>query len=286
MPELPEVEVLAGFLSERTARQQISHAHLLSFSALKTYELPLQALEGLTVERCYRRGKFLILEAPPLSLVLHLALLGWVRWKEELTAAGPPAKRGPVALRVQFASGGGFEVYEMGTWKQLAAYVVRQPEEVPGLARLGPDPLDPTLDADRLAALLRARGGQLKSALTDQSMIAGVGNAYSDEILHAARLSPFKSVAALKRVETDRLHAALRGVLEEAVGRAAGLPASGLKGDKKTHLRVHGRAGLPCPECGDAIRDVSFADHALQYCPSCQTGGKPLADRRYSRFLK
>jgi formamidopyrimidine-DNA glycosylase len=154
------------------------------------------------------------------------------------------------------------------------------------VARLGPDPLAADFDEKRFAGLLQGERRRLKGALRDQSLIAGVGNAYSDEILHAARMSPFKIASSLTPEETRRLYEALRGTLTEAVERFHGLAAGRLKAEKKTGLRVHGRAGEACPVCGDTIREVSFSDSSLQYCPTCQTGGRPLADRRMSRLLK
>lgn len=153
------------------------------------------------------------------------------------------------------------------------------------LKSLGGPPAD-GFDETRFAKLLDGERRQLKGALRDQSLIAGVGNAYSDEILHAARMSPFKLASALTPDETRRLYEALRTTLTEAVERNHGLAAGRLKAEKKSGLRVHGRTGEPCPVCGDTIREVSFSDSSLQYCPTCQTAGKPLADRRMSRFLK
>jgi formamidopyrimidine-DNA glycosylase len=286
MPELPEVESLVRFLGERTVGQEIERADLAAISALKTFDPPLDALRGLAVTDTGRRGKFLLFHAEPLWLVLHLARGGWVKWHDMLPTARPKPGKGPLALRVGLADGGGFDVTEAGTEKRLAAYVVRDPADVEGIARLGPDPLDPAFDVATFRARLAEHGGQVKGALTTQSVIAGVGNAYSDEALHVARLSPFKGADKLSDDEAARLHAALQQVLREAVERAAGLPAAGLKSDKKSHMRVHGRTGLPCPECGDTVREVSFATKSLQYCATCQTGGKPLADRRLSRLLK
>ena len=120
----------------------------------------------------------------------------------------------------------------------------------------------------------------------DQSLIAGIGNAYSDELLHAARMSPFKPANSLDQTELETLYDAIRTVLGDAVKRSEGLAASELKGEKKSHMSVHGRTGEKCPVCGDVVREVSFADSSLQYCPTCQTGGKPLADRRMSKLLK
>src|SRR5205814_5434100 len=169
---------------------------------------------------------------------------------------------------------------------RLTVHVVRQLEDVERIAKLGPDPLDPSFDKAALGKILGAQGGQLKHVLTDQSLIGGVGNAYSDEALHVAKLSPFKPSNKLTDDEVTRLHAALVSVLTDAVERSAGLPAAGLKAEKKGGMRVHGRTGEKCPECGDVVREVSFSTSSLQYCATCQTGGKVLADRRLSRFLK
>jgi formamidopyrimidine-DNA glycosylase len=163
---------------------------------------------------------------------------------------------------------------------------VADPAEVPGIARLGPDPLAADFTVAALAGLLAGRRTQIKGLLRDQSVIAGIGNAYSDEVLHAARMSPFRLAASLTDDEVAALHHVIVTTLREAVARSAGLAAGDLKAEKKSGLQVHGRTGEPCPVCGDTVREVSFADSALQYCPTCQTGGKPLADRRLSRLLK
>lgn len=285
MPELPEVEALAAFLEGQAKGKEVARADVLSVAVLKTYDPPPTALVGSTVAGCSRKGKYLVLELPPHFLVLHLARGGWLRWKDEFKpSTGRPHKA--LALRLVFTDGSGLEVTEAGTEKRLAAWVVRHPEAVEGLARLGLDPLEESFDVGALEALLSAYRGQLKTVLTDQSVIAGVGNAYSDEALHVARLSPFKPAGKLAPEEVARLHDALVGVLREAVDRSDGVAAAGLKREKKEGLRVHGRKGQACPVCGDTIREVAFSGKSLQYCPTCQTGGKPLADRRYSRFLK
>jgi formamidopyrimidine-DNA glycosylase len=287
MPELPEVQALANFLAERAGGKTIDRVEVTAISVLKTFDPPVDALVGKTISGCGRKGKYLQVHADPLWLVLHLARGGWVHWRDEMKAGKPtrPGK-GPLALRVRLDDGGGFDVTEQGTEKRLAAWVVTDPEFIEHVATLGPDPLDQTFDAAALAARLSGASGHLKGALTDQRLIAGVGNAYSDEALHVAKLSPFKPAAKLTDEEAGRLHAALVGVLRDAVGRSAGLPAAGLKSEKKSGLRVHGRTGEKCPECGDTVRQVSFATKSLQYCATCQTGGKPLADRRLSRLLK
>ena len=288
MPELPEVEALALDLQGRLDGHAIAKIHVSQFSALKTFDPPLTALEGALVDGVSRHGKFLDIEASGTHLVLHLARAGWVRWREEVPAIPPkPSTKSTLALRVVLDDQSGLDVTEAGTRKSLAAYVVRDPHDVPGIARLGPDPLTDEFTVDRLREILQREGGkQLKGVLRHQGTIAGIGNAYSDEILHAARMSPFKAAGKLTDDELQILYDALRVTLGEAVDRSRGLAASELKGEKKSNLAVHGRTGKPCPVCGDTVREVSFADSSLQYCPTCQTGGKPLADRRLSRLLK
>jgi len=288
MPELPEVEALALDLKGRLDGHAIAKIHLAAFSALKTFAPPVSALEGTLVDDVTRHGKFLDIEASGLHLIFHLARAGWIRWKDELPDVPPrPNSKSGLAVRVVLDDGSGLDVTEAGTKKSLAAYVVRSPQDVPGIASLGPDPLDDAFTRDTLANILEDAGrAQIKGVLRHQGTIAGIGNAYSDEILHTAKMSPFKPANSLTADELDGLFAAIKDELGDAVKRSSGLPASELKGEKKTNLAVHGRAGEKCPVCGDTVREVSFADTSLQYCPTCQTGGKPLADRRMSRLLK
>ncbi|MFD9278181.1 Fpg/Nei family DNA glycosylase [Streptomyces mirabilis] len=286
MPELPEVEALKDFLADHLVGREVVRVLPVAISVLKTYDPPVTAFEGREVTAVRRHGKFLDIEADGLHFVTHLARAGWLHWRDTLPDGPPRPGKGPLALRVALETGEGFDLTEAGTQKRLAVYVVRDPAEIPGVARLGPDPLAADFDEARFTRLLAGERRQLKGALRDQSLIAGVGNAYSDEILHAARMSPFKLAASLTPEETTRLYEALRSTLTEAVERSHGLAAGRLKAEKKSGLRVHGRTGEPCPVCGDTIREVSFSDSSLQYCPTCQTGGKPLADRRLSRLLK
>ncbi|MEU7025671.1 DNA-formamidopyrimidine glycosylase family protein [Streptomyces sp. NPDC046275] len=290
MPELPEVEALRAFLDENLVGKEIARVLPVAISVLKTYDPPVTALDGARVTGTARHGKFLDLatEGPSgeLHLVTHLARAGWLHWKDVLPSGPPKPGKGPLALRVALTGGDGFDLTEAGTTKRLAVYVVPDPAEVPGVARLGPDPLAPDFDLAAFTALLAGERRQIKGALRDQSLIAGIGNAYSDEILHAAKMSPFKPVRNLTPDETAALHEAMRTTLTEAVERSRGLAAGRLKAEKKSGLRVHGREGEACPVCGDTIRSVSFSDSSLQYCPTCQTGGRPLADRRLSRLLK
>ncbi|MER7850449.1 DNA-formamidopyrimidine glycosylase family protein [Kitasatospora sp. NPDC096077] len=285
MPELPEVEALSAFLAGRLVGRVIAGVQPVAISALKTYDPPVTALVGRVVGGVGRGGKFLDVEVGGLHLVVHLARAGWLRWRDVLpVGAVKPGGRNPLALRVRLEGEGGFDLTEAGTKKGLAVYVVGDPGEVPGVARLGPDPLE--VGFEEFAALVRGDRRRLKGVLRDQSVLAGVGNAYSDEVLHAARMSPYKLASSLTEEEAARLYEALGGTLREAVERSRGLAAGELKAEKKLGLRVHGRAGQPCPVCGDTVREVSFADSSLQYCPTCQTGGKLLADRRLSRLLK
>jgi DNA-formamidopyrimidine glycosylase len=292
VPELPEVEALAADLRERAVGRVIDQAFVTEFSVMKTYDPPLTALHGATLSGTSRRGKFLDLAAqpadggPPLHLVTHLAKAGWLRWRDELPEQPPRPGKGPLAFRLRFTDGAGFDLTEAGTRKRLAVYLVRDIAEIPNVATLGPEPLDPAFTPEVLGGILAGRRTQIKGVLRDQKLIAGIGNAYSDEVLHAAKMSPFRLASSLSPEEVEALHAVIVGTLQEAIGRSDGLAASDLKKEKKAGLRVHGRTGEPCPVCGDTVREVSFADSALQYCPTCQTGGKPLADRRMSRLLK
>ncbi len=288
MPELPEVEALALDLRTRLKDRAIARVDIAAFSALKTFDPPLSALHGALVDDVTRHGKFLDIAASGLHLVLHLSRAGWVRRRDEVPTQPPkPSNRSPLAARVVLDDGSGLDITEAGTQKRLAIYVVNDPADVPGIARLGPDPLSEDFTRETLRQIVTDAGrSQLKGVLRNQSIVAGIGNAYSDEVLHAARMSPFKAASSLDDDELAVLYDAVRTVLGDAVDRSRGLAASELKGEKKSHLAVHGRTGQKCPVCGDTVREVSFADSSLQYCPTCQTGGKPLADRRMSRLLK
>jgi formamidopyrimidine-DNA glycosylase len=285
VPELPEVESLATFLRERAVGHAFVRADITAISALKTYDPPVSAMVGLLIDDVQRHGKFLDISAQGVHLVIHLARAGWLRWKEEQNTGLVRPGKGPIALRTVLDDGSGFDLTEAGTQKKLAVYVVRDVAEVPGIARLGPDPF--TLSLEDFSEILKRQGRvQLKGVLRSQSVIAGIGNAYSDEILHVAKMSPFKPASNLSDDELTTLYDAMRETLQDAVDRSAGLAVQDLKSEKKSGLRVHGRKGEKCPICGDIVREVSFADSSLQYCATCQTGGKPLADRRLSKLLK
>jgi formamidopyrimidine-DNA glycosylase len=296
VPELPEVESLRRLLLEQAVGRAVTRVDVASLAVLKTYDPPLSALHGMFVTDVARHGKFLDIEVGgELHLITHLARAGWLQWRDNLPPAPPKPGKGPLGLRVHLGdrdgdppgTAYGFDLTEAGTKKSLAVYCVRDPALVPGVARLGPDPLSEEFTPELLGNLLGAAGrAQIKGVLRDQSVIGGIGNAYSDEVLHAAKISPFKPANSLDVEGVAALHAVIQETLLDAIARSDGLETSQLKREKKAGLRVHARTGQPCPVCGDTVREVSFADSSLQYCATCQTGGKPLADRRLSRLLK
>jgi formamidopyrimidine-DNA glycosylase len=286
VPELPEVEALAAFLRARAVGHAVARAEVAAISVLKTFDPPVTSLAGRTVRDAGRRGKYLQVALDGgLLLVTHLARAGWLHYRESFPGKVPlrPGKS-PIAFRVRLDDGSGFDLTEAGTQKKLAVYLVTDPQQVPGIATLGPEPLELTFP--EFTKLIKAQSGQIKGVLRNQRIIAGIGNAYSDEILHTAKMSPFALTGKLTEAQLQVLFEAMRETLTDAVKRSVGQAAATLKGEKKGGLRVHARTGLPCPVCGDTVREVSFADSSLQYCPTCQTGGKPLADRRLSKLLR
>ncbi len=289
MPELPEVAGLAGFLNQQLQGSVLAKLQIASFAVLKTADPPFTALEGRTVTGVQRFGKFISIDTGGISFVFHLARAGWIRFTDSPAAGQLKMGNGHIAARLVFAGAEGdrgFDLTEAGTKKSLAIYVVRDPQEVPGIATLGPDPFAEAFDVGVLAEILGGSSQQIKGLLRSQSVIAGIGNAYSDEILHAARISPFATAKSLDRETVQVLYDAIHDILGTALAEASGKPPKDLKDVKRSHMRVHARTGQPCPVCGDTVREVSFADTALQYCPTCQTKGKILADRRTSKFLK
>jgi formamidopyrimidine-DNA glycosylase len=289
MPELPEVAGLAGFLDGQLRGSVVEKVQIVSFAVLKTADPPFSALEGSTVAGVRRFGKSVCIDTDGPSLVFHLARAGWVRFTDSPADTRLRLGKSHIAARLTFNGPDGrhgMDLTEAGTKKSLAVYVVRDPLDVPGIAALGPDPFSDGFDAGTLAEILGSSSQQIKGLLRSQSVIAGIGNAYSDEILHAAKISPFAIAKSLDRATVQVLYDAIHGVLGTALAEAAGKPPSELKDVKRSHMRVHARTGEACPVCGDTVREVSFADTALQYCPTCQTHGKILADRRTSKFLK
>ena len=291
MPEMPEVQGLVDFLRGRIVGLHVTRVAVAQIAALKTFDPPVHALHDASVVSVDRSGKFVDIgchgpAGEPLHLIFHLAKAGWLRWYDSVPTTLVKPGRSPIAARVSLSDGSGFDLTEAGTKKSLAVYVVRDPGDVPGIARLGPDPLDPGFTVETLAGLLEGRRTQIKGVLRDQSIIAGIGNAYSDEVLHVARMSPYALAASLSPEDVRELYDAMRATLEDAVATASGKPPADLKDAKRRGMRVHGRRGETCPVCGDVVRSVFFADNSLEYCATCQTGGKILADRRLSRLLK
>lgn len=284
MPELPEVEALAHHLRAEAVGKFVARVDLAAINAIKTFDPPFTSVQGLQITDVARHGKFLDIDVDGIHIVIHLARAGWLRWSEKLATAPPKPGRGPLAFRVHLEDGSGFDLTEAGTKKGLAVYIVRDVQQVPGVARLGPDAL--ALDDASLKEILAAHTGRIKTLLTDQRVIAGIGNAYSDEILHAARLSPFKSANKINDAEREALLGAIISIEQDAVERSVGQKAATLKAEKRSGMRVHARTGLPCPVCGDTVAEISLADKSYQYCPTCQTGGKKLNDRRMDRLLK
>ncbi len=259
MPELPEVEALAVFLREHASGRVIARAEAASFAVLKTFDPPLSALSGRVIGEISRHGKFLDLScsggsgpddagAGDLHLVMHLARAGWLRWRDDIPDKPVRPGKSPLAFRLVLDDGSGFDLTEAGTQKRLAVYLVRDPADVPGVASLGPEPLADDFTVDALAAILAGRRTQIKGVLRDQHIIAGIGNAYSDEVLNVAKMSPFKLASSFTADEVAVLHDAIVSTLREAVKRSAGLAAADLKGEKKTGLRVHGKAGPAVPD--------------------------------------
>ena len=277
MPELPEVQALAERIEARLLGARFTRAEPLSFSGLKTVAPPPSDVVGRRLTATGRRGKFLLLDTESLTVALHLSQGGRIDF--EVTSR-PTRPKGGVA-RFSFDRPPALLVKEFGT-ERKAGWWVLAPGDPGPLAKLGPEPFSEAFAATVMA---EADRGRLHAMLRDQRRVAGIGRGYSDDILHRARLSPFRSLSALDGAERARLLDAVRSVLTEGLDverrREGGLPPK--LGD---HWIVHGRAGTPCPACGTELRRVSYESHEVTYCPSCQTGGRVLADRRLSRLVR
>jgi formamidopyrimidine-DNA glycosylase len=279
MPELPELE--AFVIAQRSAltAEPIAAVPVAHFATVKTIDPPIRSLAGERFVDVGRRAKRLLFttDAGPV-LMVHLMSAG------KLTVADRHTKS--AMLVVAFDSGRELILSETGSKRRAGAWLLQPDALAAELAHIGPEPLDPSFTAERLAQALRDHPHQLHAFLRDQRAIAGIGRAFANEILHAAMLSPYARGSALPAEEVERLHAAITGVLGSAVERLVPLSGSGLTTKADRGYVVHDRLGELCPRCGDTIRQVSFEEHTVFYCPTCQTGGKPLADRRMSRLLR
>lgn len=295
MPELPDIEDYLAALRPRVVGARLDRLRITGFSLLKTFDPPLSAIEGQTVTGLRRIGKRIVFvfdevagEDEPLFAVLHLMIAGRLRWREY--GAKVPAKVGLAAFDVsggELGDGGTLILTEAGTKKRASLHVVRGEADLAAHDRGGIDPL--TADLDAFTEQLQLENRTLKRALTDPRRFSGIGNAFSDEILHAARLSPVKRTRQLTREEAERLHAATRDVLAGWVARLREQTGDGFP-ENVTAFRpdfaVHGRYGQPCPVCQTEVQRIRYADNETNYCPRCQTEGKLLADRSLSRILK
>jgi formamidopyrimidine-DNA glycosylase len=292
MPELPELDVLAENLATQLKGVGVRAVRVVSVAALKTFDPPIDSVVGWNIAGAGRKAKYVWLELVPpdpaaaagdrLHLVMHLSLGGRI-------SIGPkPASRKIAVLTMDLEGDQVLSMTEGSTQRRAAVWLVRSLDQVPGLDSLGPEPLDPDFTVEVLAGILAAGGHTLKGMLTDQRGMSGVGNAWSDEVLHRARMSPFARPERLDRDEVARLHAALVDVLTEARGTMAEQVGGAIQIPKAAErlFAVHGRAGEPCFVCGDTIRSVWMGQRETSYCPTCQTGGRVLADRRRSRFLR
>jgi formamidopyrimidine-DNA glycosylase len=275
VPELPEVEAWVRELDPLVSRVPVERAGPAHVATLKTIDPPLSALEGRRLAGSDRRGKNLLFPTEEEDLVLrvHLMSAGRLRY----LGAGAKGPKRPM-FRLRFADGGELVLTEAGKKKRAGVWLVTPEQLDADLAHLGPDALD--LDADALAEILGRERRQLHPLLRDQRALTGIGRAHANEILLRARLSPFKASTELTSEETERLAEAVRADLE----RALALRLRG-KGDAEVYV-VHDRLGRPCPQCGTPIARVDFDEHTIYYCPSCQTGGRLLKDRRLSRLLR
>ncbi|MFB6611898.1 DNA-formamidopyrimidine glycosylase family protein [Agromyces sp. NPDC056379] len=276
MPESPEVEALVEDLGTRLAGREITDVDVVEFRAAKTRSRPPSSLRGERVRGAARHGKHVDLEVGDAEhLVVSLGRHGWARYANgEADASVVDAP--PTLVVLTFDDGTVVELTDAGDWVSLGCWVVDDPSEVPAIAKLGPDPADPGFSRQDFDRVVIGRRKQVKAVLQEQESLAGIGNAYSDEILHLAKISPVTHAAGLTEAELDRLFDATIGTIRGEIELQRGVPIDQLKAAKVASMRVHGRAGETCPVCGDTVLDFSFASTTAQYCPTCQTGGERL----------
>lgn len=285
MPELPFIQVLTENLDREIQDRLIIRLRLQSPSLLKTFDPPLSSVERRRITGVRRVAKLVDVQLEgDVSLVFHLMRHGRIQ-------LGPPGKRGgkDFALGIALDNGREVRMVERGPKKRAAVYVLKTSTmtDVEPVAGLGIDPLDTRFTPDRLRSMLAGETAQLKRFLTLQRYVTGIGNAYSDEILWEARLSPFERADKLKPAEVTALHAAIRETLSRALEEHRRHFVDALPEREPVELlRVHRHGGEPCPRCGTNIAEVAYAEKETYYCPACQTGGKVYADRRMSRLLR
>jgi formamidopyrimidine-DNA glycosylase len=285
MPELPDIIVYAEALARHVVGQRLDRVHLISPFVLRTFDPPLDAIVGLTVCGVSRVGKRLVIAFDrDLFLVVHLMIAGRLRWRE-------PGKKpgiGPKMILASFEFPAGTLLFtEASSKKRASLRLVRGRAAVSALDPGGIEPLEVT--REQFHEALTRESHTLKRALTDPHLFSGIGNAYSDEILHAARLSPLKLTRSLSDDEIVRLHDATRATLTTWIERLRDATGGGFP-EKVTafhdRMAVHGRFKQPCPVCGSPVQHIVYADNECNYCATCQTGGRLLADRALSRLLK
>jgi formamidopyrimidine-DNA glycosylase len=285
MPESPEVQALADELDARLAGRAIREVDVLEFRVNKTRARPLGSTIGERVLGVSRHGKLLDFSLDGSDhLVVSLGRHGWARWGADGTAdEGEAASSGeadasaPVTLAtIGFDDGPPLEFTDAGDFVSLGGWVVDQPTEVPAVAKLGPDPALPRFSRAEFDHAFVGRRKQVKAVLQEQESLAGIGNAYSDEILFTAKVSPVVHASTLSGEELDRLFAATVATIRGAVKARRGVPIADLKAAKVASMQVHGRTGEPCPDCGGTVHSFSFASTTAEYCPACQTGGELL----------
>jgi len=277
MPELPELEVMCEILREQLPGRPMAGASAFHPGLLKTVDPPLDSLVGRSIERISRRGKHLIFSvAADLHVVIHLMLAGRLVW-----SGGDMRRTKATGFLFHFEDGDDLRVIENGTKRRVRVHVVRVPTDVEAIARAGVEPLSGEFTVELLLAGFDGLRRQLKKAITNQAFIAGIGSAYADEVLFAAKLSPIRYASTLSLEEVERLHTAIRrtlsGAIEEIRARSGGAMVA-------THdrgfLQIYEKTGQPCPECGTRIEEIRYAQKKIYYCPHCQSGDKTLPDRR------
>ncbi len=277
MPEIPDLEVLREALAHKVIGREIAGARTLRPGILKTIDPPLTNLIGKQVIAISRRGKHLIFTLhPDMHLVVHLMLAG----RFVLCQSGTRLTKAS-GLVISFADGEDLRLIENGPIKLVKVYMVTDPMEVEEIAHAGIEPLSPEFTVEALTKMVKGRRRQAKKLITDQRMIAGIGSAYADEILFAAKISPIRYVSTLSDEEIARLHTAIVSVIESAIKEIRARIGDSLFTDEiRDFLKVYKRTGEPCPVCGTPIREIRYAQTRTYYCPTCQSGGKPLPDRR------